>query len=346
MWQINFKSTFSVTLLLIIPTVSLFAQKDDTLRLNNNDRITGEIKKLEYGILNFKTSDIGTLNVEWEKIKSIKTKKFFEIYLEDNSKYFGTIDSTFTNSPRIRQLMRMEGTDRYLDLIIKVNPIKKRFLDRIDINLEIGYQYNKGSNVSNFNTGYNFYYRDIRNSYRFNGSNYITDQRNENQQFKKQDINLTYNHYMKRSWRYGVFSTAEQNTELGLELRLLIGADIGKALVQSEKSELELVGGILGNTEESTENTQTKNIEGKIQMNYRYFIFHNPELSIVSDITAYPSMNVAGRYRIVANFKTKIEIISDLYFNLTFYDNFDSKPPSTTAEKNDWGINTSVSYSF
>ncbi len=345
MWRLFLKSSIFI-ISLFISNVTAFAQKDDTLRLINNDRITGEIKKLQYGILDFKTSDMGTLKVEWEKIRSIQTKKFFEIYLDDNSKYFGKIDSTFTNSSRIQQLMGMEGTDRYLDLIVKVNPIKQRFWDRVDLNLEIGYQYNKGSNVSNFNTGYNLYYRNIKNSYRFNGSNYITDQRNENQQFKKQDANLTYSHYMKESWIYGVFSTAEQNTELGLDLRLLIGTDIGKAIVQTEKSELELTGGILGNVENSTDNTETNNAELKIQVNYRYFIFHNPELSITSDFTVYPSLNVQDRYRIIANFKTKIEIITDLFFNLTFYDNYDSKPPSATAEKNDWGVTTSVSYSF
>lgn len=88
--------TIVASLLLLFLSSSLFAQKNDTIRLNNGDRITGEFKKLEYAIISFKTDDMGTLQIEWEKIASVQTNNFFEIYLNDNSKYFGKIDSSFT----------------------------------------------------------------------------------------------------------------------------------------------------------------------------------------------------------------------------------------------------------
>lgn len=61
--------------------------------------------------------------------------------------------------------MNMLGTVRYLDLIIKVIPIEMRFSDRIDIDLELGFQYNKGSNVASLTTGYNFYYRNPKTAF-------------------------------------------------------------------------------------------------------------------------------------------------------------------------------------
>ncbi len=76
---------FLIICLIILLGGPLFSQKDDTVRLDNGDRITGEIKKVEYGIMNLKTSDMGTLYIEWTKIESIKSKKFFEIYLNDNT---------------------------------------------------------------------------------------------------------------------------------------------------------------------------------------------------------------------------------------------------------------------
>lgn len=82
------------------------------------------------------------MQIEWKQRVSIQTSKFFEIYLNDNSKYFGKIDSSFVESNRIRNLMNIQGTERYLDLIIKVIPIKRTFLDWIDIDLELGFQYN------------------------------------------------------------------------------------------------------------------------------------------------------------------------------------------------------------
>ena len=335
-----------LVIILFVATSSAFAQKDDTVRLDNGDKITGELKRLQYGMLQFKTSDMGTLNIEWERVMSVQTKKFFEIYLEDNSKYFGRIDSSFTESKRIELLMQMEGTDRYLDLIVKFVPIKQRIKDRIDIDVEVGFQYTKGSDVMNFNTSYKFFYRNLRDEVSLTGSNIITDQRREQQEFKKQDVNLSYNRYLKKSWKVGVFSTLEQNTELGLQLRATVGINTGKVAIQSLHSDLEFVVGLLGNQETSTDQVSTNNLEVKLQTNYRYFIFHHPELSINTDATIYPSLSVEGRVRAIVNIKAKIEIMKDLFFNLTFYDNFDSDPLTADASKNDFGITTSISYSF
>ncbi len=242
--------------------------------------------------------------------------------------------------------MQMEGTDRYLDLIVKIIPIKQSIIDRIDINVEIGFQYTKGSDVFTFNTGYRFFYRNLRDEVKLEGSNYITDQRREELEFRKQDINLSYNRYLKKSWKAGVFTTFEQNTELGLQLRATLGLNTGKVAVQSLHSDLEFVVGLLGNQETSTDENVTYNMEGKAQINYRYFIFHNPELSITTDATVYPSLSVKNRVRAVVNVKVKIEMMKDLFFNLTFYDNYDSKPLTVEASNNDFGITTSISYSF
>ena len=47
----------------------VFAQKTDIVILENGDRITGEIKRLEAGLLNFSTDTMGTVNIEWRFIR-------------------------------------------------------------------------------------------------------------------------------------------------------------------------------------------------------------------------------------------------------------------------------------
>jgi len=39
-------------------------------------------------------------------------------------------------------------------------------------------------------------------------------------------------------------------------------------------------------------------------------------------------------------------MFSDFFWQLEFYDSYDSDPQSESAEKNDYGITTSVSYDF
>lgn len=151
---------------------------------------------------------------------------------------------------------------------------------------------------------------------------------------------------MKKSWKVGVFTTAEQNSELNLDLRAYVGLDIGKAFVQSLHSELLLTTGFIANTENSTEGNQGNNLEGKFQIGYRYFRFHYPEIKITADITAYPSLNNSNRLRVDSNINAKIEIIRDIYFSLTFYQKFDSKPLDMTADNGDFGVTTGMVYSF
>ncbi len=202
MKKLSIKATLRVhiTCLIILLSHPISAQKDDTVLLDNNDHITGEIKKVDHGILNFKTSDMGTLYIEWNKIKSIQSEKTFEVFLNDISQYFGQIDSSFAKSSRIQLLMEMMGIVNHLDLITKVNPIKQKFHDRLDIDLEFGYQYNKGSNVSTLYNAYKLFYRSPRHGITLNGDNYITEQRTDGQEFRKLDITLQYNFYMKKSW--------------------------------------------------------------------------------------------------------------------------------------------------
>lgn len=63
-------------------------------------------------------------------------------------------------------------------------------------------------------------------------------------------------------------------------------------------------------------------------------------------ITCLIILLTKDRVRHAGNIKAKIEVLRDFYFNLTFYESFDSDPPGTSASNNDFGITISLSYSF
>jgi hypothetical protein len=44
--------------------------------------------------------------------------------------------------------------------------------------------------------------------------------------------------------------------------------------------------------------------------------------------------------------KARIELVRKLYWSVTVYESFDSEPPSTTSRRRDFGITTSVGWSF
>ena len=48
---------------IFLSQLTLKAQKNDTIYLRNGDRITGELKKIEYGLLNLSTDAMKTISI-------------------------------------------------------------------------------------------------------------------------------------------------------------------------------------------------------------------------------------------------------------------------------------------
>jgi hypothetical protein len=70
-----------------------------------------------------------------------------------------------------------------------------------------------------------------------------------------------------------------------------------------------------------------------------------------SDVTVnldvIPVLTQAGRVRLEANVEGRHEFFKDFFFKATVFDSYDSKPPTGgTTNKNDFGVTTSVGWSF
>jgi hypothetical protein len=76
------------------------------------------------------------------------------------------------------------------------------------------------------------------------------------------------------------------------------------------------------------------------------FRFDSPELDLSGGLVVLPNVKTWGRYRIQANGKARIELLRNLYWSLTVYESYDSEPPSETSRKNDFGVSTSLGWSF
>jgi hypothetical protein len=73
------KSIILATALASIVSSPAFArEKSDVVWLVNGDRITGEIKRLEHGVLRLGTDSLGTVNIEWDDIKTIESDHEFQ----------------------------------------------------------------------------------------------------------------------------------------------------------------------------------------------------------------------------------------------------------------------------
>ena len=90
---------FVTTRVLVVALLCLFchpaaSQKTDTLFLKNGDRMIGELKYLRYGILNYSTSSMGTVKIEWIDVDKIFSTKEFVVKTDEGESLRGRFDST------------------------------------------------------------------------------------------------------------------------------------------------------------------------------------------------------------------------------------------------------------
>ena len=104
--------------------------------------------------------------------------------------------------------------------------------------------------------------------------------------------------------------------------------------------------GILINREVSNEQVGTNNMEGIINVTYDLFIFTKPNIDLTTSIILYPSFTVKKRVRSDFDFRVRWEVFNNFTLNFKYYFNFDNKPPSADAVEFDYGINTSIGYTF
>lgn len=332
-------------LLFLCTTITLTAQKTDKLYLPNGDILTGEIKKLEYGIMRFKTSDLGTLDVKWTEVGKIQSDKRCEIILNSNKKYFGHIDTT----PEFKIIRILSDEDTFNIKLLDINeitPIKRKFLARIDGNVDIGFNFTKGSEVQKFTFHGEINYRGVKMASHIDINSDITDQP-ERDQVRKQDANYNFKYFLNNTLFGSGFLGITQNTELGLESRAFAGLGIGKDLVHNHFHQFIGQIGMLVNKENATEGgTSTSNVETFAVLQYRIYRKKVPKVDLNTSIIAIPSLTVKNRIRLEYDIKAKFELISDFYFSLSFYFSYDNKPSDPNASTSDYGINTSIGYSF
>ena len=90
------------------------------------------------------------------------------------------------------------------------------------------------------------------------------------------------------------------------------------------------------------------NLEAVGNLRWRYFRFADPERSLDSNFSVFPSVTDWGRYRVNLRTTFKLELVKDLFWALELWGNYDNEPISTEAgaEKLDYGITTSIGWSY
>ena len=106
------------------------------------------------------------------------------------------------------------------------------------------------------------------------------------------------------------------------------------------------MGGLAVNRETPDSGETDTQLEAVGSMLWDYFLFSHPERNIHLELSIFPSLSDPGRYRASFDTVMKVEIVKDLYFDITAYASYDSEPVSDTASQSDYGITSGLGYKF
>ena len=79
---------------------------------------------------------------------------------------------------------------------------------------------------------------------------------------------------------------------------------------------------------------------------YSFFVYDTPKRSLDAGIAVFPSLTESGRVRAEADIDSRFEIVEDLFFDLSLYGSYDSKDDPSAPSSYDYGVVTSLGYSF
>jgi hypothetical protein len=339
-------------LLFVLPIFASARKSTDVIVMQNGDRLTGEVKALNAGVLYVSLPYvIQTLSVDWSKVARLESKQLFFVKTENGNVFRGVLNSRKTGAGRPIEIEIAETPVKNTVInsarVVNVSETSEKFLQRFTGGVSFGTIYTKANETTQYNlSGLAAYPRERWGAQSGLSSNLssaggtTTSTRNQ----------LTFSGYHLMQWNnyyYGGFDAFLQSTEQGIAHQNAIGGGIGRYLKNTNGTVISVMGGVAwqstnynkGVVPIPAQNVTTAVIIANVQL----FKFNKTTLNISG--AALPFLSEPGRVNFSTNTSYYIKIISGLSWNVSFYGNWDNQPPGNLPGS-DYGSSSGLSWTF
>lgn len=324
---------------------SLAAQKADTLVMRNGDVITGEVKDVSHGKLSYKTDDMGTLSVKWDKVHMVVTRNYFEIEMSNGWKYYGSLD--WPTEPRKIVVVLTSADTLDMAQVVGIQRIRSGFVARTNGYVDLGFNLTRANNQTEWTLGFQGNYRGPKWGGTLTGSSYFRFQKDTASNTSRNSLSISGLKFLKNKWSAVASITGEQSEETNLDLRTTTGGGAGYDLVRSNRMELRTFGSLVATNEKySTSPESTLSLELLFGGDWQAFKFDSPKLDLQTTLLVFPSLSDIGRIRTQWDLRISYEVYSDFFVGLKGFLTYDNRPPTTDAVKVDYRANFTIGWSW
>ncbi|MCG2460244.1 DUF481 domain-containing protein [Flavobacteriaceae bacterium F89] len=319
------------------------AQKTDSLTLKNGDKIIGEIKEMTKGVLTIETdySD-SDFTITWKDIVSINSKHNYLITLSNGTR----INSSIVTKPRdsAQVVLNENGKEVLVKIknIVYVKAVKASFFSRLDASLSLGFNFTKSNALKQLTVRSDFTYTGEKWGFT-GGYNSVLSSQDSVADTKRIDANIGAKYFLKHDWYALLSADFLSNDEQKLKLRSTTRAGMGKYLVHSNRTYLTTGGGLAWNNEQYTTPDQSDKNSLEVFVGIGYNMFDFDDISLNTNLVAYPSLTEGGRLRSDFSFDIKYDLPLDFFIMAGFTYNYDNRPVEG-ASRVDYVIQTTFGW--
>jgi putative salt-induced outer membrane protein YdiY len=162
----------------------------------------------------------------------------------------------------------------------------------------------------------------------------------------REDLQSMVTRFLNRNSFVMALSDFLHSSRQDLTLRTTLGGGYGRYLKRTTVSNLSWLGGVVYTHEAfgaTVGQPSDQNMEALVGLQYRLVRFNFGEFD--SQVLTFPGLTDPGRVRLTTNDSLTIKLRNNFHLAFTFWDNFDSRPP-TSAKKNELGVSPGIGWTF
>jgi putative salt-induced outer membrane protein YdiY len=333
--------------LTVLPSAA--KQKDDVVVMKNGDKFTGEIKKLENGILYFKAAYmVDPVQLDWARVDHVESKDQYYVFLTDGERPKGTMKTSKGPSAdeSLTVLSAAGPIETRTSEVVSIIPVEDSFAAQLTGSVDYGFNFTGGNDATQSTLSADVSYRAERWTADLNGSSVFSRQ-NGSRNSGRNTLDFMYLRYLNERWFAGATLDLLNSQQQELNLRTTAGGAVGRDLVRKATASIQLLAGVVFSNEiyasSAGPDSHTRDAETQIRLLFSKYAFKT--LQFTGQAYAFPNLTTLGRVRMGAEANLTLEIVRNLYWKLGLYENYDTRPPESTP-KNDFGTSTSVGWKF
>ena len=338
--------------LLLFATPLCASEKTDIVVMKNGDHLTCEVVGLDAGVLYVKLDYVdGTLAVQWSKVSRLESKRLLVVKTQDGSVYSGRVATDAAPADQPVRIQITDATAKKVTLdsaqIVTMDRSSEKFWQRFNGDISFGVTFSKGNQSTQYNLSSTVEYPRERwaaqvalNSNLSSSSGSDASTRND-LTFSGRRL-LRWNNYF-----YTGFASFLESTEQGINLQTSVGSGVGHYLKNTNRSRIAVIGGVAwqrtryhgANVDLGTQNVAA----GLIAAEVKVFKFKKTNLNMTASL--FPAISEPGRVFFRTNQSFYVKLFSDVSWNISFYGNWDSRPPGGLPGS-DYGTSAGLRWTF